>query len=252
LSVARLAEPALRVDRRRHQEQPVGVRGPEHRAVVAVAHGERIGERVVQRQVGAFQVPHRERPHVAVHHAMHAHERIHRAAVEAAVLRSPAVVEIVQALRARAPCVEMERQHVTIGMLAVGLREYRLAVGKTHRRRIGKPAHPGQRAEVVIEGAVLLRQHDDVIDVGELRGAGRAGRQRQGGRGRQRDGALQETAAFEVGSGHAGAQHAGRPLQGQGPGSSTKAPKRERGPQAASTLHRRHARALAHARVRQS
>ena len=109
----------------------------------------------------------------------------------------------------------MKRQHVAIGMFGVRLREYRRAIGETHRRCIGKPAHAGERAEVVIEGAVLLHQHDDVIDVGEPRGGGRVGGQRQRGRGRQRDRAPQETAAVEVGAGHGGVQHAGRPFQAQ-------------------------------------
>ena len=31
--------------------------------------------------------------------------------------------------------------------------------------RIAEPAHAAQHAEVVVEGAVLLHQHDDVLDV---------------------------------------------------------------------------------------
>jgi hypothetical protein len=36
----------------------VGIGGAEHRAVVAIAHGERISQRVVEREIGAVQVRH--------------------------------------------------------------------------------------------------------------------------------------------------------------------------------------------------
>ena len=48
---------------------------------------------------------------------------------------------------------------------AVGLVPHRLATGQRHRVRIAEPAHAAHRAEVVVERAVLLHQHDDVLDV---------------------------------------------------------------------------------------
>ena len=45
-----------------------------------------------------------------------------------------------------------------------GLRQH-VAAGRGRGMRIGEAAHAGQRAEIVIEGAVLLHQDDDVAHV---------------------------------------------------------------------------------------
>ena len=68
----------------------------------------------------------------------------------------------------RSSHVRAERQHVAG---AVRLVPDRLAGRQRDRPRIAEAAHAAQRAEVVVERAVLLHQDDDVLDV--LDGAGR-------------------------------------------------------------------------------
>jgi hypothetical protein len=48
---------------------------------------------------------------------------------------------------------------------AVGLVPDRPAAGKRHGMRIAKSPHASQHAVVVVEGPVLLHQHDDVLYV---------------------------------------------------------------------------------------
>src|SRR5579864_980228 len=93
------------------------------------------------------------------------------------------MAQLSEALRARPRRIEMERQHVTVGTLGVRLMEYRSAVAEPHWRRIIETAHAAQRAEIVIEGAILLHENDDVIDVGELRPLRRTGSRQRSGHG---------------------------------------------------------------------
>jgi hypothetical protein len=79
------------------------------------------------------------------------------------------MTEVVQLLRARRFRVEMERQHVSIVALAVGLMEDGVSVEKDTRARIAVATNARDRAEVVIERSILLHQDHDVLDVGELR-----------------------------------------------------------------------------------
>jgi hypothetical protein len=73
---------------------------------------------------------------------------------------------------------------------AVRLGEHALAAGKERGTRIAVAAHAAQRAEVVVERAVLLHEEDDVLDVvdgaaavvrGYRQGFLDAGGQRSGG-----------------------------------------------------------------------
>ena len=160
-----------RVDRGRHGVEAVGVGGADHRAVVAVAHGEGIGERIQELEIRAGVVAHGER---AVEGALDgdvaAHEAVHPATVPVPVLRSPAVVDVVRALAAPG-AVEVERIEVVpveTGRVS-RLREHRepAAVVEHRHRRVGEAPHPSVAAEVVVEGAVLLDEDDDVLDVAE-------------------------------------------------------------------------------------
>jgi hypothetical protein len=54
-------------------------------------------------------------------------------------------------------------------MLCVRLVEHRPAVGERQHVAVVESAHAREGAEVVIEGAVLLHQDDDVVDVRQLR-----------------------------------------------------------------------------------
>jgi len=158
---------------------------------VAVADGEGVGQRVVEGQVRACVVAHRER---AVVHALGdevlAHEAVHPAAVPTAVLRPPVVREVVGALAVGAR-VEMERQQpAAVARDGVA----RLGEGGASGRVV-EPAHAAIGAEVVVEGPVLLDEDDDVVDVGQMSAPRRRGQripervrrmqsvQRRGGRG---------------------------------------------------------------------
>jgi hypothetical protein len=71
----------------------------------------------------------------------------------------------------------VERQGGAVG--AGGLVEHRLAGGQRGRPGIGETAHAVQRAEVMVEGAVLLHQDYHVLHVRDGAG-GVVGRDRQG------------------------------------------------------------------------
>jgi hypothetical protein len=94
------------------------------------------------------------------------------------------MAEVVQLLGVGRQGVQAERQDVAVGIDGVGLAEDRAAV-RPARGGIVEAAHAAQRAEIVVEGAVLLHQDDDVVDVAELGGRRPGDRLRAGGRRRQ-------------------------------------------------------------------
>ena len=174
----RAAGHAGRVDPGRERHQPVRVGRAEDRAVVAVADRERVGQGVIERQLGAGEVAHGDRAVVvAVGRQVGGDERVHRPAVPAVVLAAPAVVDVVGvvAVLGRRLVLQVERLGVAgrgdpdAGLVAV------LVEDAGERVRVGEACHPGQGAEVVVEAAVLLHQDHDVLDVAQRRGAGGAG-----------------------------------------------------------------------------
>ena len=103
----------------------------------------------------------------------------------------------------------MVRQQVAVGVVRVGLGEDGAPVGQPHGPRVAEAPHARERAEVVVEAAVLLHQQDDVLDLAQVE-AGRVGAGdglahaggQVGGQGRPGGGAgpsLQELAAGERG-----------------------------------------------------
>ncbi len=139
----------------------VRVRRAEERAVVGVAHGEGVGERVVKRDVVALQVRHGRA-------ALRRDPLVVLAAVPGLVLIGPAVRQIDQKLRAEVRRVRVEGKHA---IRAVRLVPHGLAVRQAHRAWVAEPAHAAQRAEIVIEGAVLLHQKHHVLHVRDGTGA---------------------------------------------------------------------------------
>jgi hypothetical protein len=143
----------------RPQVVPVRIGRTEHRAVVAIAHRERIGQRIVQRKVRALQVRHTRggfgrQPPVPV------------AAVEHLMRLVPPVVEILdesprQVVGGRRDSGPEWRHHGR----AVGLIPDRPAAGKRRRVRVAEPADTAHHAKVLVERPVLLRQHHDVLDI---------------------------------------------------------------------------------------
>ena len=76
--------------------------------------------------------------------------------------------------RPRLSSVGSERQDLACAAVAAGARPA-CRCGSVDRARVAEPAHAAQGAEVVVEGAVLLHQDDDVLDVVDGAGAVLAG-----------------------------------------------------------------------------
>ncbi len=126
-----------------------------HGAVVRVADRERVGQRVVERQVGARHVRHRRR-------AFRRHPLIAFAAVERLLRGVPVVRRAFEEGFAEIGDLRAVREHVA---RAVALAPDRAAIAQEHRARIAEAAHAAQHAEVVVERTVFLHQDDDVLDV---------------------------------------------------------------------------------------
>jgi hypothetical protein len=102
-----------------------GIGRADHRAEVVVADRERVRQRVIEVEVLTRVVAHRQRPvGAAVGGEMPGDEPVELAAVPVAVLRTPAVVDVVGALAVRVG-VEVERVQVVAVEAAriAGLRE---------------------------------------------------------------------------------------------------------------------------------
>ncbi len=110
--VRRVVDPAVR--RARPEVHPVRAGRPEDRLVVPVADGERVGERVVERQVVAGEVAHRLL-------GLGGDPVVPQAAVARAVVTGPAVVEVARVLRVHLGRVHVEGQQVPeVGPLLSG------------------------------------------------------------------------------------------------------------------------------------
>ncbi len=141
------------------------------RAVVGIADRERVREGVLPRQVGPGEVAHRLL-------GLGRDPLVPRAGVPGGVRLRPAVVEVGGVLR-----VGLAGVHAPGLQRAVSVRrlsEDGRAVRELQRLLVGQAAHAGQRAEVVVERAVLLHQDHDVLDVLDRPGA-RGARRRDGG-----------------------------------------------------------------------
>ena len=84
----------------------------------------------------------------------------------------PVVGEVLEELQAEVLAVGWNGSSVRP---CVRLVQDRLAARQRHRPRVAEAAHAAQGAEVVVEGAVLLHQDDDVLDVLERAGAAGGG-----------------------------------------------------------------------------
>ena len=155
----------------RPQVVAVGVGGAQQRAVVGVADGEGVGQRVVERDVLAGQVRHRGG-------ALGGDPAVVAALVPGGVAAVPVVREVLEELQPEPVRRGPERQDLPG---AVRLVPHRPAVRQGHRGGVAEAAHTAQRAEVVVEGAVLLHQDHDVVHVPQS--AGPAVRRDLGGSG---------------------------------------------------------------------
>lgn len=182
-----------------HQVVAVGVGVALDGRVVGVTGGEHRGERVVEGHVGALVVA------LAEPAAGAAGDR----AVGEAVV--PGLHRVHEAEGGRALLVgagvrgvHREGQQVALLAARVGLVEHRAPVDPAHRRPVAEAADARQGAEVVVERAVLLHQHHDVLDVREPPGLGRRGERlldadREGGQHGGRRRAAEQAAARQFG-----------------------------------------------------
>src|ERR1700728_4142430 len=131
--------------------------------MVAVADRECVGQCVVVRYVRPGMISHCERTTGAIRLAVGADPIVHRSAVPCGVLGPPAMVEIMQPLRAGLERVEPEGKNIAAGRERIGLAENRTPVGS--EGEIVEATHAGKGAEIMIEGAVLLHKDYEMIDV---------------------------------------------------------------------------------------
>ena len=147
-----------------------------HRAVVAVAQGEGIGQCVVVGKVGPGVVAHGQGPLGGAfvgRLGVDTGERVHLPAIAAQVLGLPVVGEIEGAVgQIGIDGVEVEGQEFPgrrrIGIGGAVLGEHSEVTG----RMVVEPPDTGVGAVVVVERPVLHHQEDDVLDRSEV-GAGR-------------------------------------------------------------------------------
>ncbi len=170
----------------RDQEEAIRVGRAEHRREVVIAHRERGVEAVVEGNVGAREVTHRA-PSKRIHGGrVGLGEAAHPAVVVLLVRAVPGVGEISDLAEPR--LVERRNQLAGIGG--------RVHVDAPESRRARLP-FIAQLPEHVVEGAVLLHQHDDVVDR-DLVSVRRAARQRVGGQRARHVGASATAPGFRV------------------------------------------------------
>ena len=157
------------------------MRRPQHRAVVVVAEREGVGQRVIEGDVLPAVVAHGEHTVLGplkLVLGVRADEGAVGAVVPTHVLALPAVVEVGGAFADAGRGVEVEGEQRRVAPPGPRLGEVpELAV-----RVVVEAPDPGIRAVVVVEGAVLLHQEDDVLNGSEIR-AGRLGARRELGHG---------------------------------------------------------------------
>ena len=170
--------------RRRVEVHPVRVRRAEEGAVIVVRHRERAVDVVVERDVGLVVPPHRalaaelrrgdarrRLAHVA-HAIVHVVEAVVQPLVVLGVRATPRVTGVEEAeLRRVLPRMRRERGVARIGArAAVDLVLRVVRVARRRGRRFDGVRDALRRlvlrevAEVAVEGPVLLREHDDVLD----------------------------------------------------------------------------------------
>jgi hypothetical protein len=165
--VGRVGDRAVRrtglvADRTGPQVVAVRVGRAVDRAVVGVADREGLGQLVLQRDVAALVVGHRGgglgRHPVVVPAVAPGLGRVGETVRECAQVLDVARVAPLGGGR----LAHRERQHLAAG--GGRLLEHGLAVAQPQRPAVAVPADAAQRAVVVVEGTVLLHQHDHVLD----------------------------------------------------------------------------------------
>ncbi len=143
---------AQRIVRPSPQEQPVRIGACLDRAVIGIAQREGVGQGGLKRHVGAA-VDAQPQP------ALGGQPLVHAAVVPGALRIVPGMRrDVADGLVAGNLSLQIVG---AAARLAIGLRHHR-ARARGRGMRICKPAHAGQRAEVMVEGPVFLHQDHDV------------------------------------------------------------------------------------------
>ena len=178
------------VDGPRERHDAVGVGGAEHRAVVGVTDREGVGQRVIERQVAALEIPHGGDEVVdAVGGDVRGDEGVHLSAVPARVLGPPRVIDVIGGVAVVGGRVlqQMEGHQPSVRLLADDGCVAELLPDRAggtvdrvvHDVGVGEAPDARQRPEVMVERAVLLHEDDDVTDIAQC-GIGADGIDRQG------------------------------------------------------------------------
>ena len=120
-----------------------------------IAHCERAVQRVVEGQVRLVVEAHRPAPGEILRHHVGEREAVHQAAIDLAVRAVPRVIEV---------------GNLTVVRLVEGANRAAAGVGRVGIVRAGwlrgslRLALEMEPAEVGVERAVFLHQHDDVVD----------------------------------------------------------------------------------------
>jgi hypothetical protein len=124
--------------------------------VVAVADGEGVGERVLERDLVPGEVAHRL-------FGLGRHPVVPQPAVPGRVVTDPAVVEVAVDLVGEVAGEEVAE----VGAALVGLGENAGPVRVGEDLLVAEPPDPAERPEVVIEGAILLHEDHHVRHVAD-------------------------------------------------------------------------------------
>src|SRR6202044_3868759 len=134
----------------------VRVGRPHDRGVVVVANREGVGQRILERDVAAVEEGHR------LDAALSRYPAVIVAVVPGIVLVRPVMRQVAHKLGSQERLLPAKRQDRA---RAIWLLKHRIARGQSYRTRIAEATHTAQRAQIVIEGSILLHEDDDVFHV---------------------------------------------------------------------------------------
>src|SRR5579884_313265 len=131
------------------------------RAVVCITNRKGIRESVVVRNVAADKMRHRGSAFVR-------NPLVIMTVVPGAMSRRPVMRKIFQELKTEIRRSGMKRQNMAVSMR---LMPNWLPIWQQDGTGIAKAAHTAHRPEIVVEGAVLLHQNDNVFHISDASGA---------------------------------------------------------------------------------
>ena len=160
--VVRVGDPAAA--RAGPEVHPVRARRAKNGLMVAIADGERVGQGILERDVGAREIAHRLL-------GLGRHPVVPQAVVAGAVVAVPTMVQVPRVLGVHLRRVHVEWQQIAeVRPGRVRLLEDGGAVRVLQRLLVGEAPHAPQAAEVVVERPVLLHEDHDMLEIGDRPG----------------------------------------------------------------------------------